>query len=61
MAESRMIDKRQAGDLAASLALLHDVWTRPDFQAAARQHARGKLTVREKIDCLFRFRNVRGR
>lgn len=27
--------------------------TRPDFQAAARQHARGKLTVQEKLTHLF--------
>ena len=53
MADSRITDKPQGEDLAASLTLLHDVWTRPDFQAAARQHARGKLTVREKIACLF--------
>ena len=40
-------------DLAHSLSLLKEVWTRPDYQAAARQHARGKLTVREKIAYLF--------
>ena len=39
--------------MAETLSRLQEVWTRPDFQAAARQHARGKLTVREKIDCLF--------
>jgi acetyl-CoA carboxylase carboxyltransferase component len=39
--------------LASSLLRLQDVLARPDFQAAARQHARGKLTVQEKIACLF--------
>jgi propionyl-CoA carboxylase beta chain len=29
------------------------VFKQPDFQAAARQHARGKLTVQEKIGLLF--------
>ena len=40
-------------DLAASLRHLRDVYTSPDLQAMARQHARGKLTVQEKIACLF--------
>src|SRR5919109_2249571 len=40
-------------DLAHSLRHLREVCTRPDFQAMARQHARGKLTVQEKIACLF--------
>ena len=39
--------------LAHSLKHLHEVFTRPDLQAMARQHARGKLTVQEKIACLF--------
>src|SRR5436190_23485456 len=39
--------------LASSLRHLREVFTRPDFQAMARQHARGKLTVQEKIACLF--------
>jgi propionyl-CoA carboxylase beta chain len=39
--------------LASSLRHLREVLTRPDFQAAARQHARGKLTVQEKIRFLF--------
>ena len=39
--------------MAETLSRLQEVWARPNFQAAARQHARGKLTVREKIDCLF--------
>jgi propionyl-CoA carboxylase beta chain len=29
------------------------VFTRPEYQAAARQHARGKLTVQEKVGLLF--------
>src|SRR5438128_10072721 len=40
-------------NLANSLRHLREVCTRPDFQAMARQHARGKLTVQEKIACLF--------
>lgn len=40
-------------DLAHSLRHLREVCTRPDLQAMARQHARGKLTVQEKIACLF--------
>ena len=39
--------------LAHSLGHLREVFTRPDLQALARQHARGKLTVQEKIACLF--------
>lgn len=39
--------------LGESLRHLREVMTRPDFQAAARQHARGKLTVQEKIAHLF--------
>src|SRR5215831_2435730 len=39
--------------LAHSLRRLYEVFTRSDFQAMARQHARGKLTVQEKIACLF--------
>src|SRR5918911_2083957 len=39
--------------LASSLQRWREVMTRPDFQAMARQHARGKLTVQEKIACLF--------
>jgi acetyl-CoA carboxylase carboxyltransferase component len=39
--------------LVQSLRRLHEVWTHPDLQAAARQHARGKLTVQEKIACLL--------
>ena len=41
------------GELAHSLRQFHEVYTRPDFQAMARQHARGKLTVQEKLSCLF--------
>src|SRR5437867_3855476 len=39
--------------LAHSLRHFREVFTRPDFEAMARQHARGKLTVQEKIACLF--------
>ena len=53
MSESQIVDKQTNGHLAHSLSLLQEVWTRPDYKAAARQHARGKLTVREKIACLF--------
>ena len=47
------ISERTSIDLAETLSRLHEVWTCSDFQAAARQHARGKLTVQEKIACLF--------
>lgn len=53
MGESQIVDEQTSVGLAASLSRLQQVWTRPDFQAAARQHARGKLTVQEKIACLF--------
>ena len=53
MGESQTVDTPADGNLAASLIFLQEAWTRPDFQAAARQHARGKLTVGEKIACLF--------
>jgi propionyl-CoA carboxylase beta chain len=39
--------------LATRLRRLREMLTRPDFQAAARQHGRGKLTVQEKIAYLF--------
>ncbi|MGQ4808052.1 Methylmalonyl-CoA carboxyltransferase 12S subunit [Candidatus Entotheonellaceae bacterium PAL068K] len=39
--------------LKDTLQRLRDVMARADFQAAARQHARGKLTVQEKIAHLF--------
>lgn len=53
MTENLMVDKQKIGNLADSLTVLQEVWARPEFQAAARQHARGKLTIREKIACLF--------
>ena len=53
MGESQTADERTGVNLASRLSYLQEVWTRPDFQAAARQHARGKLTVEEKIACLF--------
>lgn len=39
--------------VVSHLRCLQDVFTRPDYQAAARQHARGKLTVQEKVGLLF--------
>jgi propionyl-CoA carboxylase beta chain len=39
--------------LATHLRHFRDVFTRPEYQAAARQHARGKLTVQEKVGLLF--------
>ena len=39
--------------LVSHLRHLQDVFTRPEYQAAARQHARGKLTVQEKVGLLF--------
>ena len=42
-----------ADALMSSLQRWRDVMSQADFQAAARQHARGKLTVQEKIALLF--------
>lgn len=42
-----------APSLAEALRHLHAVFTLPRYQAAARQHARGKLTVEEKTALLF--------
>jgi propionyl-CoA carboxylase beta chain len=39
--------------LVSHLRHFRDVFTRPEYQAAARQHARGKLTVQEKVGLLF--------
>lgn len=39
--------------LAYRLRHFQEVFTRADFQAAGRQHAKGKLTVQEKIALLF--------
>ncbi len=55
--KTQTIDEAGAG-LVESLSYLHEVWTRLDFQAAVRQQARGKLTVREKIVCLFDARTL---
>lgn len=50
----QMVEIGQPGNaLAQRLRHLQAVLTHADFQAAARQHARGKLTVQEKIACLF--------
>jgi acetyl-CoA carboxylase carboxyltransferase component len=51
--QHRMAPVPAGSNLAHSLRHLREVCTRPDFQAMARQHARGKLTVQEKIACLF--------
>jgi acetyl-CoA carboxylase carboxyltransferase component len=51
--QHRMALVPTGNDLAYSLRHLREAYTRPDFQAMARQHARGKLTVQEKILCLF--------
>lgn len=37
----------------SGLRRFHNAWAHLDFQLAAQQHARGKLTVAEKIACLF--------
>ena len=39
--------------LTASLRRLQEAFAQPQWQAAARQHARGKLTVQEKLALLF--------
>src|SRR5215471_17401502 len=51
--QHRMAPVSAGNNLVHSLRHLREVCTRPDFQALARQHARGKLTVQEKIACLF--------
>ena len=42
-----------AASLIEALRHLYAVFTQPHYQAAARQHARGKLTVEEKVALLF--------
>jgi propionyl-CoA carboxylase beta chain len=42
-----------ANSLVDSLRHLREVFTRADLQVAARQHARSKLTVQEKLALLF--------
>ena len=42
-----------AHSLADCLRHLREVFRRPEFHAAARQHARNKLTVQEKLALLF--------
>ena len=39
--------------LTANLRRLQEAFAQPQWQAAARQHARGKLTVQEKLALLF--------
>src|SRR5712691_5603002 len=51
--QHRMALVSTGNDLAHSLRHLREICTRPDLQAMARQHARGKLTVQEKIAYLF--------
>jgi acetyl-CoA carboxylase carboxyltransferase component len=53
MVQQSVANVDAANGLVASLRHLREVFTRADFQAAARQHARGKLTVQEKIALLF--------
>lgn len=52
MTEAR-VTSRAADSLRTRLQRLQEAFTRPDFLAAARQHARGKLLVKEKIAHLF--------
>jgi len=40
-------------ELVASLRRVHEAFAHPQWQAASRQHARGKLTVQEKLELLF--------
>jgi propionyl-CoA carboxylase beta chain len=42
-----------ASNLASRLHQLHGILTRLDFHTAAQQHARGKLTVQEKLTLLL--------
>ncbi|MEE8302105.1 MAG: carboxyl transferase domain-containing protein [Candidatus Tectomicrobia bacterium] len=53
MVRDRAAAAHMENGLGVSLQRFRDAFTRPDFQAAARQHARGKLTVTEKIGLLF--------
>jgi acetyl-CoA carboxylase carboxyltransferase component len=53
MVKHRTSAPQTTNGLGPSLQRLWEVLTQPDFQAAARQHARGKLTVQEKIALLF--------
>ncbi|ETW94638.1 MAG: hypothetical protein ETSY1_33980 [Candidatus Entotheonella factor] len=45
--------EQKGNGLVASLRRVHEAFTEPQWQAAARQHARGKLTVQEKLALLF--------
>jgi methylmalonyl-CoA decarboxylase subunit alpha len=52
--ETAPTPRADAADRAAELAALRDhIATGPDPAATAAQHARGKLTVRERLDLLF--------
>jgi propionyl-CoA carboxylase beta chain len=53
MVKQSMPTAQAVDDLVSSLQHLHEVFARSDFEAAARQHARGKLTVQEKIRLFF--------
>jgi propionyl-CoA carboxylase beta chain len=52
MAEAR-VTPLMADSLNSRLQRLQETFERPAFRAAARQHARGKLTVKEKVELLF--------
>ena len=53
MVQQYTADAETQQDLAGSLRHLWAVFRRDALQAAARQHARGKLTVQEKLALLF--------
>ncbi len=53
MVQQSVPARHTSDGLAASLRHLREVLTQPNVQAAARQHARGKLTVQEKLTHLF--------
>ena len=53
MAKQNIQSSNMVKVLWDSLQDLQNVFTQPDFLAAARQHAKGKLTIQEKVILLF--------
>lgn len=53
MVYDRAAAEQNVNGLVASLRRVHEAFAQPQWQAAARQHARGKLTVQEKLALLF--------
>ncbi|MBT8364167.1 MAG: hypothetical protein KJP23_05630 [Deltaproteobacteria bacterium] len=53
MTKQNIQSSNMVKDLWDSLQDLQKVYTQSDFLAAARQHAKGKLTIQEKVTLLF--------